>query len=209
MTVSWSLEPDCGGTTSFVCEEVIEGCVEGMDRDSRICSTSKKRSQWTDYLLLQVAVIDMEWKGTGETLLGCLSSSTLRVSHIVENKCALLKINVRRWKQMQAIEFKWELSKPSENYQNRVRTIKNEYLASEANANHWSKTAHTCTQKLQVMKALQFRNAMARTTAMWPFARAHIEGLINGGGVHKDDDLDGSSWTCSKYLSKAWIARPW
>jgi len=95
--VSRSLEPDCGGTTSFVCEEVIEGCVEGTDRDSRICSTSEKRSQWMDYLLL-VAVIDMEWKGTGETSLGCLSSSTLRVSHIVENKCAPPKINVHRRK---------------------------------------------------------------------------------------------------------------
>ena len=79
-----SLEPDCRGTTGFICEEVIEGCVKGTDRDIRIRSTSKKRSQWTDYLLL-VAAIDREWKGTRETSLGCLSSSTLRVNHIVAN----------------------------------------------------------------------------------------------------------------------------
>jgi hypothetical protein len=52
------------------------------------------------------------------------------------------------------------------------------------------------------MKALQVRHAMARTTVMRPFARVHIEGLISGGGLHRDGDVDGSSIACSRCLSQ-------
>jgi hypothetical protein len=53
------------------------------------------------------------------------------------------------------------------------------------------------------MKAQEFRNAMARITAIRPFARVQSESFINGGGVHADGVLDGSSMTCSRYRSQS------
>jgi hypothetical protein len=53
------------------------------------------------------------------------------------------------------------------------------------------------------MKPHQFRKAMMRMTAIRPFARVQSESLINGGGVHVDGVLDGSSIACSKYRSQS------
>jgi hypothetical protein len=53
------------------------------------------------------------------------------------------------------------------------------------------------------MKAQEFRNAIARITAIRPFARVQSESFINGGGVHADGVLDGSSITRSRYRSQS------
>jgi len=81
--------------------------------------------QATPSVMLKWARMDIYWWYIPSKTSIYLRKQT-RTVEIEQNEQALSKINARRRKQVQTMEFEWELSKTSENYRKWVLTIKSQ-----------------------------------------------------------------------------------